>query len=468
MRLGLVCRFWKAIVDRTPSFWGHIKADDGLQHARNALTKTGESPIDLFLGFFDVVTVDEFLEVVNRKVSCWRSVELEFDALPTSFGGLHTSACHSLEELSLTWDFGNSYPPTSPLTLFDGAPAPTTLKNLTLYGVPVGLAPMRLSKLLSLELTEVPSIMMDDILLVLRNSPMLLILSLEELGSLHVPARSVGLPILLEALARCTLHLSIPLIRFLLSALKTPSLHHLELACELGGSIPTSHLFASPLSSFTPTLRTLLSHATHIKIILELSNSASITFGGLVLILDSPGPGRFRFQRFREVLDSLMRHIGDRGKDLKVHLDLVGVDPTTEELQIFNRSPMVEQLLVHATFWGAHIPNVITALGTPITAPHAWLFPDLEVIHWNANLAQVGDLERALGVRYFQTEPTLQTCANERQHPRLLKEIRFLSKDSHITEPTDWKEILRRVHSLSRGARVFFRDSLLNFDTIMP
>ncbi|KAG8905660.1 hypothetical protein FRC01_008275, partial [Tulasnella sp. 417] len=454
-----------AIVDQTPSFWMHINAVDGLPQARHAITKTGESPIDLVLRLYDSVTVEEFLEVVGPKASHWRSVELAFEALPTSFGGLQTSACHSLEKLNLTWDDEDSRPPTSPLTLFDGAGAPTTLKNVFLYGIPVDLAPMRLSNLLSLELIDVPSVMMGDILLVLQNSPMLLTLRLEELGSLHVPDGSAGLPILLESLAQCTFHLSVPLTRFLLSAIKTPSLHQLELTCKLDGSIPTSPLFASPPTSFTPTLQRLLSQATHIEIRFGDGDIASISFGGLLLSLDSPGPGGFQY--LRDVLDSLMRHMGDRGKDLKVHLILDAVDPTIEQLQIFNRSPMVERLTIYERFWADSIPtNVITALGIPIAAPHAWLFPDLEVIHWNVNIGYVGGLEKALGVRYFQTEATHEACANERQHPRLLKEIRFLSKHLKIMAPKDWEEILRRVHGLSRGAKVFFRDSLLDFDTI--
>ncbi|KIO18670.1 hypothetical protein M407DRAFT_246423 [Tulasnella calospora MUT 4182] len=113
--------------------------------------------------------------------------------------------------------------------------------------------------------------------------------------------------------------------------------------------------------------------------------------------------------------------------------------------------------------------NAIEALGTPITAgPHRWLFPELEVIRWNMNMAVVGELEKALGLRYVQMESTQQASANGRQHPHLLKEIRFLSTAYKIMAPRDSKDILKRVHVLTRGAKVFFRDSPLDFDTAVP
>ncbi|KAG9045313.1 hypothetical protein FS837_006523 [Tulasnella sp. UAMH 9824] len=272
-RLVLVCRYWKAIVEGTPSFWTLINAADGLQHALKAVTKTEESPIDFILGIHDPVSVGEFLAAVSEKVERWRSVNLTFrGAFPASFGSLQTSTFQSLEKLRLGWDELNLE--ASTLTLFDGGPAPETLKDVWFCGIPVNLAPMRLSKLSSLVLI--------------------------------VPA-------------------------------------------------------------FTPTLKRLLSTAKHIK--LEFGDEEfSIAFGGLKIdLLDAAGAEGFQY--VREMLDSLMDHSGEKGKELKVHLQFSGVNPTIAEVQIFNSCLMVEQVTLSEGFWSNSIPiKTIDALGTPIPA----------------------------------------------------------------------------------------------------
>ncbi|KAG8933131.1 hypothetical protein FRC00_013551 [Tulasnella sp. 408] len=458
-RLTLVCRIWKAIVEGTPSFWTLIEAADGLQHARNAITNTGESPIDLILHLDDLVPIDQFLAVVGEKVSHWRSVDLTFDgAFPASISGLQASACHSLEKLSLTWY--DCSPTTPPLTLFDGGPAPDALTDITFWGIPADLASMRLSQLSSLVLIYAPYVEMGDLLLILQNSPTLNTLHLHQCGSLH-PSSGVRLPIILPSLKTCHFDLSIPLIRFLLSAIHTPSLDHLALT--LHDSSPDPSIFSPPVSGFEPSMKRLLSTAKHIE--LKLGGPfTSITFGGLKVVLISSDTGRFQY--LRDVLDSLMDYSGEKGKDLKAHLHLSAVNPTLEELQIFNRSPMVERLVLTEKFWSPSIPvNAIEALGTCISAgPHGWLFPELEVLDCNIELENIGKLETALDKRYCATQSTQQAYADEHQRPRLLKELRFFSIGSTEAVSVD-VEAARRFHVLAGGARIFVRNALVDLDT---
>ncbi|KAG9041523.1 hypothetical protein FS837_012142 [Tulasnella sp. UAMH 9824] len=458
----LVCRIWKAIVEGTPSFWTLIEAADGLQHARNAIKKTGGSPIDLTLYLDDPVSVDQFLAVVGEKVSHWRSVDLTFDGvLPASFSGLQASTCHSLEKLNLTWNDSSLF--TSPLTLFNGGPAPDALKDVTFWSMPVDVAPMRLSKLSSLTLIGAPYFEMDDLLLILRNSPTLTTLNLQQCESLHPSGDSIGLPIKLSSLTKCYLEASIPLIHFLLTAIHAPSLDHLEITLDNEDSFPDSSIFSPPISGFEPTLKRLLSTAKHIQ--LELGDPiASITFGDLSIVLISPHADGF--QHVRDVLDTLMDYSGEKGKDLKVHLQLDNVRPTIEDLQIFNRYPMVEQLTLAEEFWSGSIPiNAIEAMGTRIgPGPHGWLFPELEVLHWNMNVENVGKLETALEKRYRAAHSAQQVSAEEYQHPRFLKELRFFSDEMPETETVDM-EGAQRFHVLAGGAKIFVRNALVNFDT---
>ncbi|KAG8933135.1 hypothetical protein FRC00_013555 [Tulasnella sp. 408] len=413
-----------------------------------------------------MVSVDESLAVVSEKASRWRSVEFDFDwPLPASFGGLQTSACHSLEKLSLIWDDTNTT--GSKFTLFDGGPAPDALKDVSFWGVPANLAPMRLSKLSSLILRNVPYVQMDDLLSILRNSPELITLDLRERRSLHPSGGSVGLPIILGSLTACTFELSILSIRVLLSAIRAPSLDHLKLIFDMEFFLPDSSAFSPPVPEFGPSLKRILSTAKCIKLHFRYSQF-SLTFGGLKIVLkflDMEG-----IEYLRDVLDSLMDYSGEKGKDLKLHLDFSGVGPTIAVLQIFNSCPPVEQLTLFKGLGNEFIPiQTIKALGTPITtSPHGWLFPELEIICWEIGLGGVGELEKALHARYVLPESTRQT--NERQHPHLVKEIRFFSESNHLSliESRGWEETLRRVRVLTGVARIFFMDSLLDFDTVVP
>ncbi|KAG8932002.1 hypothetical protein FRC00_000433 [Tulasnella sp. 408] len=456
----LVCRIWKTIVEGTPSFWTLIKAADGLQHARNAITKTGDSPIDLTLYLEDPVSLDQFLAVVSEKVSCWRSVELATDgAFPVSFCGLQASEWSSLEKISLAWD--ESSHTTSPLTLFGGGPAPDGLKDVYFRGIPAELAPMQLSKLSYLALIDVPYIKMDDLLLILRNSPALTTLHLLDRGSLHPLGGSVELPIILGSLAVCTFEVSTPFIPFLLSVIHAPSLDRLDLTFDTEDSVPDSWIFSPAALAFEPTLRKLLSNAKRIEI--EFGDPyIAITFGGLEILLDSSGVEGFQY--LRDVLDSLMYYSGEKGEDLKIRLELAAVDPTLEKLQIFNRAPMVEQLVLTEESWAELAPtNAIEALGTRLAAdPYGWLFPELEVLDWNMNMGNIGKLETALEKRHCAPQLTRQGYADERKHPRSLKELRFFSIGSTEAVSVD-VEAARRFHVLAGGAKVFVRNALVDF-----
>ncbi|KAG8905659.1 hypothetical protein FRC01_008274 [Tulasnella sp. 417] len=463
-RLALVCPLWKAIVKGTPSFWTNIKAADGIKHARNAIKKTGELPIDLTLETSDSISVAWFLAAFSEKVSHWRSVKLSFEALPTSFGGLQTSACHSLEKLNLTWDGWEPGLSTSRLTLFDGGPAPTGLKDLFLWGTPVELTPMGLSKLSSLVLVDVPYIAMDDILFILLNSPTLITLDLRGLGDLGFPEHIVGLPVLLESLFACTFHLPIRLIRFLLSAIHAPSLRRLELGvtCEMEDDFDGSSIFSPPVSEFEPTLTKLLSTAGHIEVTFD-DLDLSITFGGLKIFLESSGVDSEGPQYLRNVLDSLMGYSGGEGTGPRIHMHLDAVDPTIEELLIFNKSPAVERLTLSEQFGSDSIPkSAVEALGTP-AAPGlgGWLFPELEVIDWNVNLDVLDKLETALDKRYS----TQQAYADEHQCPRRSRELRFVSSYTMKMGPVDLEGLQNRLRVLARGARVFLRNALVDVGT---
>ncbi|KIO18671.1 hypothetical protein M407DRAFT_31682 [Tulasnella calospora MUT 4182] len=427
-RLRLVCTAWKSIVDSTPPIWTSIKAADGLPHACNAITKTRESPVDLILLTDDPVSLDEFLAAVGPKVPHWRSVDLDFEVPPTSLGGLQTSSCFSLEKLSLSWETGDTFEPTLPFVLFDGGPAPTALKDLFLFRFPVELAPMQLSNLLSLALVDVPRTAMDDLLLILDNSPTLLKLRLQDLRGLRIPGAQS--PILLESLTTCDLDLPIPSIRFLLSVVHAPSLDHLELTCDLEDSNAHTSIFSPPISGLVPTLKRLISPAKRIEVEFGPLGPHSITFGGLEIVIDTSDLDEFVY--FKDLLDFLTGCCGEGGKDKKVLLHLDAVDPTMENLLVFNRCPMMEELTLSQRSWSDFIPlKAIEALGTHIAT------------------GVIDKLEAAFDERYGPVQPTQQSAEKTFEESELMvgefTDFRAAFEDSVWVKTIQW---IRKRNSL--------------------
>ncbi|KAG8974634.1 hypothetical protein FRC05_007111 [Tulasnella sp. 425] len=384
----------------------------------NAIAKSGEYPIDIILSHIDRISFDDFLVAVGGRIADWRSVELDIEGQPRSYGGLTPSECNSLEKLALSWVTGG-LPQTTPLSLFDGDPASATLKELSLSSISVDFVGMRLSNLSKLVLEDVPHLTMEDILLVLESSPLLVELELRELRQLRVTNPIGGGPIHLGSLTTCIFALPIPVTHFLLSTIHTPSLRHANISCDPDGSGRASSLFSPSIAAFAPTLRRLISPTKYIET--EFGPFvASISFGGLGVTMASSIDV---CQRLRDVLDSLMSYPGVNRAGLKAHLHFLCFEPDLETLQIFDWHPMVEELAVSNVFWKDLDPmRGLAALGTQIrNGPGSWLFPELEVLKYDVDNGFYAPLEMALEGRYCEV-PTIEgTSTTTHQHPLLLK-----------------------------------------------
>ncbi|KAG8950777.1 hypothetical protein FRC04_007197 [Tulasnella sp. 424] len=465
-RLLLVCRAWKATVDNVPSLWTTINAADGLQHIRTAIAKTRESPIDLIRRSTDPVSLDDFLMEVGGKIAYWRSVELHFDSRPASYRGLQTSTCTRLEKLRMA-RATRRLAQKMPLCPLDGGPAPAMLKELSLFRILVDLRAMRLSNLSKLELNDVPHLVTEDILLVLDNSPMLVTLRLQKLGGLRVSDPIGGVTVHLGSLATCTLNLPIPVTRFLLSAMHTPSLRRMKIHCDLDGSTPASSLFSPPITTFAPTLPGLISPAKYIDVEFSGNGHSTIVFGGLEITLHTPNFDEYR--RLRDMLNSLMSHPGVNGAGLNAHLHFSDSGPDLENLLLFNCQPMVEELIVSGWFWDDISSKISAGLGTRIhNGPEGWLFPELEVIKYYIDEDFYDSFEIALERRYCEVRTTEETSATTRQYPRSLKEIHFHSEDSKASGPEFKQDFLNRIRTLAGNPKIFWRGVLLDVDDVSP
>ncbi|KAG9019188.1 hypothetical protein FRB90_005524 [Tulasnella sp. 427] len=462
VQLSLVCRAWKATVDAAPPLWTSINAADGLRHVNNAIQRSGEAPIDLTLWQDDSVSLDDFLQAARTKAAHWRSVALDFDVHPASYGDLETSMCTSLEVLKLS----SSAEPVSsqtPTRLFNGGPAPSTLRVLHVFRLPIQLAPMRLFNLSSLVLRRSPTALpMEDIVLVLKKSPTLVHLHLEDLHALHTPTLIDYKPIYLGSLTSSIIRLTTPMTLLLLSIIQTPSLQSADLHFTLDEPTSTSHPLTSPPTTFVPTLRRLLSSAKLIIVDLDCSKIFSIVFGDLEIALEVSDT--MGYQRIKDLLDTLMTHLGDDAKALEVRLRITGLDPSLQDLNLVNCGPMVAELCICQVPWSHEVPEtIIEALGNPIGSdPTRWLFPKLRIINYRLTTGVHEMLETALQKRYqaAQTQQMLDSDVRHRLSP--LKEICLVNKAGS----SGWKS--QEVKDIRKKFQTMFPEITVSTTIRMP
>lgn len=231
-RLMLVCRQWREYVEDSALLWTTISAQDGLPYMRRALKKSRGVMIDFYypLSRSSAANLKAFMAEVSAHIPQWRSLMI---APPSQ---------RPLE----------GFISTNPITLFGRAPAPSTLKNLTLDQIPVAFEPLGLSGLVSLDLQRVPTISTLQLLEILRDSPGLERLRLDGnprlvvIGSQASNSQPIELPKLVSLSLRRTNNSGMNCI---LSNIRLPkSRHCVSIHANMSGVNPRSVLFTSAIS----------------------------------------------------------------------------------------------------------------------------------------------------------------------------------------------------------------------------
>lgn len=239
-RLCLVCRQWMECIEGSAFLWTDISTGSGgitRTYMRQALEKSKEAMINLDYSAFSIYTMtpETFLVEAAPHTARWRSLRVLLWRSST-VSPLATLQAPRLENLELVMRTVRGPEPGDTITLFSGAPAPPTLRHLTLGGVQVALKPLSLSGLVSLNLCFVITLSTPQLLEILRNSPNLETLRLEAnpgLGDIGAQP-SVTQPIVLQKLVSLSLRaLDRGGTTFILSTIRIPNHRSIFISDEI-------------------------------------------------------------------------------------------------------------------------------------------------------------------------------------------------------------------------------------------
>lgn len=464
--LTWVCRRWKTILEGAASFWSRISAADGFPCIQKALHLAKGVPLDLvYSDKGHGVSRGTFFNEVGDRIAQWRSLVAEFDgwSTPSPLANLGTIAAPKLVFLQLvnTMVTGNS---TIPITLFGGAPAPPSLKNLHITLIPVSVAPLHLSGLKSLTLQGVQTVSTTDILRILVDSPEIQTLHLASLWSLDRPKpqtlHSESAPTLIRLSALCELLLEdVPpsVTRYLLSIINTPNLHTLKLICDDSGRM-ASEILTQDTFHLIPVLATMTTDAQEIDVSLSGYYHYHILVGRLVLggwMEDPPT------NHVRSTVDWICNHLNNHLKNLPVHLSITDSDPEIDYLDSFSSGLRVAKLTLWSVpYHGLRLEKFIPLLSQPtLSSPCGWILPHLEVI--DANLIEgegnydFVDLVRnrySASIVHGESEPGSEVVA-----PRPFREL-YLS--SSLESPSRYASrisaFMQALHEAGNGIDLYW------------
>ncbi|KAG8953316.1 hypothetical protein FRC04_002726 [Tulasnella sp. 424] len=285
--LTLVCRRWKIIVEGSSSLWSRISASEGLATVRKALRLAHGVP--LILSYDEGSTnIDPktFFEEIGRHIAQWRSLTAQLNELPEhsapnfTFAELETTIAPKLEVLHLgAFNFDGKL--QRAITLFGGAPQPSTLKDLWVEKIPISFEPLRLSNLTSLTLEGIAWVPATSVLQALRESPGLEDLSLTRLKDATVYPVNDDQPVTLLSLTSLKLHQNpTHFTRSILSSITAPSLHSLHVKCTMLGD-PVSGILTPAMSHMIPAVQSMISEAENIRVDFRRDRHYKINVGRL-------------------------------------------------------------------------------------------------------------------------------------------------------------------------------------------
>lgn len=167
----------------------------------------------------------------------------------------------------------------------------------------------------------------------------------------------------------------------------------------------------------------------------------------------------------RQAIEWLTENVGSYLATVPTRLHFNDVNPHSQDVWFFSSTLRVVELSLYDHDWFANVPTqLLSDLGLPAPPFSQWLFPDLEVIHFDLGDVYHPRLVQTLQRRYGASSPTSGSGADAEapQHPlRPLREIRFYGGRGFAYAPKRSVEFLKMVETQVPTATLFWRGELV-------
>ncbi|KAG8985290.1 hypothetical protein FRB90_004831, partial [Tulasnella sp. 427] len=370
----LVCRRWRTVVEGTPFLWGKISGEDRLHRIRKALELSGGVPLDLE---YDEKTSEikpgAFFREIGPHIARWRTIVAQFHSKDFPLFELETLRAPILKKLHFVCIYG--WQAKRP-TLFGGRPAPTTLEDFKIAGIPLSLDLLHLSGLKELRIIRHATLTSAMALVVLRNSPELEVLELngfKATDSLKSDQDAIQLPSLNHIIID---EIPLELAEWLLLKLSLPSLQRFSLSLDFEERPPRILPLLDP---HIPELKRVVSGASSINVKFT-GDFYGISIGELDLLFGSELDKNDVLAG--ELFEWLVSSFGKGLANIPVNLCLSDCPPSHVLAGWLSSRVKVTRLEVWSDpYFGVHsMDDVISALASPSgsSSSSRWTLPFLE------------------------------------------------------------------------------------------
>ncbi|KAG8980587.1 hypothetical protein FRB90_007616, partial [Tulasnella sp. 427] len=400
-----------AVIEGTPAVWSYITATEPLPCIKRAVELVQDSPIDFEYNDNEAkYAVEAFLQAAASRMAQWRSVVLLVSSYGVwSLGPLKEKLPPNLEKLQITRH--RAIPMNRTYTLFEGQPAPRTLRDIRLHFVPIAVAPLFLSEsIATLELDGLVVVSVEEILRILQACPSLRSL---ELGLLELSAPA---PSVLERYPEIQLprleHFEIRLLedsltRALLRTIQMPNVRTIILPIQVQHNNERMLDFlAGSADSLTSAIHRIISTVNSFEIWFE-ERKFIVEAGGLTVMWITDG---LSLERVQEVVHGLFGHLGDKSKRLPTAIGIMNCVKPVEWMvwldSVFNVTALFLRQVI------GHPDKLLDLLSCPLMVvnhpenrdrrSNRWLFPSLGEIYlytaWPKHISKVADMVRRRGL----------------------------------------------------------------------
>ncbi|KIO31188.1 hypothetical protein M407DRAFT_19809 [Tulasnella calospora MUT 4182] len=424
-RLMLVCRRWREYVEGSTLLWTTIPGRYGLTYMRRALENSRGAMIDLRCQMSSAVKPGLFMVEAGPHIARWRSLVVALRSPPplqSALAPLTTTQAPNLELLKILMARPSHLISETPITLFGGAPAPSTLKDLVLTRVPVAIEPLGLSGLVSLVLRGMPTISTPQLFEILRGSPRLETLRLYDnpkLVAIGSQASNIH-PIELPKLISLTLNLiDSGGTNCILSNIRLPNRRHVLICANMRGVNPRSVLFTSAITHLFHTTIPTADLPPSVIRVETYGDDCMITFRDIAFNVSVDGENRIQ-----EILGWLADALGSKAAEFPVHLIHGWSARYTVRLAAVPLPFVVKHLSIPTPVYDPWREALYTAMAQAPDPPSSdWFIPQLESLSVGLKTMEMESQKQLISMLKNRYEGANSTGETELRCPMNLRSV---------------------------------------------